>query len=212
VGLFTKSTKPPDDLRERGIKGTATVEKAHMAGLQFSESGGFTSKKKQEEYLTGEVSSTQFKLDLRVEVPGRDPYEASIKVPVPMMKTRYMSGGSVLPVLVDPDKPDRIAIDWDGEFQQGTIDQMAASDPLIAATMKGAGLDVEKIAEMQKAALAMGQTPSNVIIGGQMLGATPAPAAAPDPVDQLERLAKLRDSGALTQEEFDKEKAKLLAE
>jgi hypothetical protein len=211
MGLFSKSTKAPDDLRERGIKGTATVEKAQMAGLEISESGGFMSKKKQEELLTGELSMTQYKLDLRVEVPGGPAYDAQIKVPVPMMKTRYMTGGSVLPVLVDPDKPDRIAVDWDGELQQGTIDQMAAADPMIAATMKGAGLDVEKIAEMQRAALAMGQTPSNVIIGGQMLGATPA-APAPDPVDQLERLAKLRDSGALTQEEFDAEKKKLLAQ
>jgi hypothetical protein len=41
----------------------------------------------------------------------------------------------------------------------------------------------------------------------------PAPepaAAAPDPIEQLTKLAALRDSGALTQEEFDAEKAKIL--
>jgi membrane protease subunit (stomatin/prohibitin family) len=39
----------------------------------------------------------------------------------------------------------------------------------------------------------------------------PAPAAAaPDTIAQLTQLAELKDSGALTQAEFDAEKAKLL--
>lgn len=43
----------------------------------------------------------------------------------------------------------------------------------------------------------------------------PAPAApaaaAPDPIEQLTKLAALKDSGALTEAEFEAEKAKLLA-
>jgi len=41
----------------------------------------------------------------------------------------------------------------------------------------------------------------------------PAPAAAPavDPIAQLERLADLKNQGILTQEEFDAQKAKVLA-
>jgi membrane protease subunit (stomatin/prohibitin family) len=39
----------------------------------------------------------------------------------------------------------------------------------------------------------------------------PAPAAAgPDPIEQLTQLAALKDSGALTEAEFEAEKAKLL--
>ena len=38
----------------------------------------------------------------------------------------------------------------------------------------------------------------------------PAPAAAPDPVAQLTQLAALKDSGALTEEEFEAQKAKIL--
>ncbi len=42
----------------------------------------------------------------------------------------------------------------------------------------------------------------------------PAPAAepaaaAPDPIEQLTKLAALKDSGALTEEEFEAEKAKI---
>ena len=43
----------------------------------------------------------------------------------------------------------------------------------------------------------------------------PAPAApaapAPDPIEQLTKLAALKDSGALTEAEFEAQKAKLLA-
>ena len=44
--------------------------------------------------------------------------------------------------------------------------------------------------------------------------AAPAPepaAAAPDPIAQLTQLAALKDSGALTEEEFEAQKAKILA-
>jgi hypothetical protein len=44
--------------------------------------------------------------------------------------------------------------------------------------------------------------------------AAPAPepaAAAPDPIEQLTQLAALKDSGALTEEEFEAQKAKILA-
>ncbi|HSD23848.1 MAG TPA: SHOCT domain-containing protein [Solirubrobacterales bacterium] len=43
-------------------------------------------------------------------------------------------------------------------------------------------------------------------------GFTPAPAPAPsgDHIAELERLAKLRDSGALTDAEFEQQKAKIL--
>ena len=41
---------------------------------------------------------------------------------------------------------------------------------------------------------------------------TAAPPAAPDRITQIERLKKLLDSGALTQQEFDREKAALLGQ
>jgi hypothetical protein len=38
----------------------------------------------------------------------------------------------------------------------------------------------------------------------------PAPAPAADPIEQLTKLGALRDSGVLTEEEFEAQKAKLL--
>ncbi len=39
----------------------------------------------------------------------------------------------------------------------------------------------------------------------------PPQAAAPDPIEKLSQLGELRDKGVLTQQEFEAEKAKLLA-
>jgi Short C-terminal domain len=39
-----------------------------------------------------------------------------------------------------------------------------------------------------------------------------ASGSRPDPLDQIAKLARLRDSGALTEEEFEREKAKILAQ
>jgi Short C-terminal domain len=46
--------------------------------------------------------------------------------------------------------------------------------------------------------------------GGEEYSAEPAASAEPDPIEQLERLAKLHEEGALTDEEFAAQKAKLL--
>jgi Short C-terminal domain len=41
--------------------------------------------------------------------------------------------------------------------------------------------------------------------------AQPAPAPEPDPIEQLQRLADLKSQGILTEEEFQAQKAKILA-
>jgi hypothetical protein len=39
----------------------------------------------------------------------------------------------------------------------------------------------------------------------------PAPVAAPDPIEQLQKLADLKNQGILTEAEFEAQKAKILA-
>jgi hypothetical protein len=207
MGFFTHKTEVPDDLLEHGIRGKATVETAEMkTGMEYS---GSMRQEKVEGLLTGELTMTKYKLHLHVELPDREPYDATVTLPVPGPKIRYMSGGSVCEVLVDPKKDDHIAIDWNGTFQQGTLDQMVAANPMMAAAMKGAGVDIEKVSQMQRNAMAQGQVPGTVLIGGQLMDGIPAPAT-PDPLDQLKKLAELRDSGVLTEEEFATQKARLL--
>jgi Short C-terminal domain len=183
MGFFTHKTEVSEDLLEHGIRGKATVEKADMAGaMNYS---GYMSEKTQEGLLAG------------------------VTLPVPCPKIRYMTGGSVCEVLVDPNKADHVAIDWNGQFQQGTIEQMAAANPLIAAAMKGAGVDIEAVSQMQREAMQQGQTTGAVFVGGKLVSGMPA-ASTPDPLDRIKKLAELHDSGVLTDEEFATEKAKLL--
>lgn len=207
MGFLTHKTDVSGDLLQNGIRGKATIEHADMhTGMSYS---GYMSEKKEEGLLTGELSMTKYKIQLRVELPDREPYEAQVTLAVPGSKIRYMTGGSVCEVLVDPKKSDHIAIDWNGTFQQGTVEQMAAADPMMAAALKGAGVDIAAITRMQQAAMAQGQTPSNVFVGGQMVSGS-AMGAKPDPIDQLKKVADLHAAGVLTDEEFAAEKAKLL--
>jgi hypothetical protein len=207
MGFFTHKTEVSEDLLEHGIRGKATVEKADMTGgMDYS---GYMSQKTSESLLTGEKTMVKYKLQLRVELPDREPYLAGVTLPVPGPKIRFMTGGSVCEVLVDPKKDDHVAIDWNGTFQQGTIEQMAAANPLIAAAMKGAGVDIEAVSQMQRDAAQQGQTTGAVFVGGKMVSGMPA-AEPTDPLDRIKKLAELHDSGILTDEEFATEKAKLL--
>jgi Short C-terminal domain/Domain of unknwon function (DUF3824) len=45
----------------------------------------------------------------------------------------------------------------------------------------------------------------------QQYAPAPAPAAAPDPIEQLQKLADLKNQGILTEAEFEAQKAKILA-
>jgi hypothetical protein len=58
---------------------------------------------------------------------------------------------------------------------------------------------------------ARGTAPGLLIAGGQMFVNSRPVSGEPDPVDQLARLADLHQRGALTDEEFAAEKAKILS-
>jgi hypothetical protein len=62
---------------------------------------------------------------------------------------------------------------------------------------------------MQRTAMSQGQMPGSVLIGGPLIGDAPV-VTKPDPLDQIKKLAELRDSGILTDEEFATQKARLL--
>jgi hypothetical protein len=109
--------------------------------------------------------------------------------------------GITLPVVVDREKPDRIDIQWE---QLQTVD--------------------ERMAEGGPAPTAAGQPQVMIDLRGieladQLRGAIEAAGVAPegrsnmieDRIAQLERLSKLRESGVLSEAEFEAEKARILA-
>lgn len=107
------------------------------------------------------------------------------------------SAGDLVPVIYDPDDHDKLILDDSPESVQ-------------QAALSSAGLDPNAIQQAMQAAQQWQQT-GQAAQAMQLGGAPQAPApAAPDPVAQLEKLSALKDKGALTEAEFEAEKARIL--
>ena len=119
-------------------------------------------------------------IDMEIHVPGRAAYRVNNQYMVPAGVT--LGPGVRRPVKLDPDDPSRIAIDWS------------------AAPQAPAAGEVRPVAGAEGFAPA----PSGGSSGGQ------AGESDGDNLAELERLAKLRDSGALTEAEFEQQKARIL--
>src|SRR5262249_27408765 len=114
-------------------------------------------------------------IDLEVHVPGRAAYRVDNQYIVPATAT--LGQGVALPINVDRDDPEKIAIDWDSAQKapvRGEVRPVAGSSGFTAP-----------------------QPPPSASGGGDSLA-------------DLERLAKLHESGALTDAEFEQQKAKIL--
>jgi hypothetical protein len=91
------------------------------------------------------------------------------------------------------------------ELLQAVADMQAGGNP---AELQ------EAIAKAMSQGQALNAPPGTMIPGAAGVSpgsGLPAPAA-PDPIEQLEKLNELRKSGALTQSEFDSQKAKILGD
>ena len=135
---------------------------------------------------------------LDVHVEGREPYRVKHECMVKAGKHPWP--GTTLPVIVDREKPDRIDIQWE---QLQTVDErMAEGGPAPTAAGHPQVIDLR-----------------GTELADQLRGALEAAGAAPegrsnmveDRIAQLERLSKLRESGVLSEAEFEAEKARILA-
>ena len=143
MGLFFKKTKPSEELVENGIRGRATVEHSEMLGGSRELR---VSRRKTDALLRGEETPFRYKVRLRIEVAGREVYTVETTVAVPMMKASWVSAGGTLEVLVDPEHPERIAIDWAGQHQRGTAEQAIMDSPYAVKAIEGMGLDPLEVA------------------------------------------------------------------
>ena len=221
--------------------------------------------------LDPSASSQNVAMTLQVQVEGLSPYEVEDQWMVSRKST--LGFGMALPVKVDMDNPQKVAIDWDGAREQndaataarraslaaqGPVGGVGAApivDPLGGdsvfggaftqpTAMPGAEPSVDlrndpelrgKIEKVIGRELTPGTTErldfsSDPAMGAQVMAviaqhqaelqmramnpSASAPAAADssgdDVVSQIERLDALRQSGALSQDEFDEQKKKLL--
>lgn len=117
MGLFDRSTKK---ILERGTPGTAVIRESRKIEDGTDEHG------QRGEYVLNDMRDAglwgkhRYEFTLEIQVPGAEPYEVSgeFKTPAKAGRTglvshRGLEPGLELPVKVDREDPQRIAIDWD---------------------------------------------------------------------------------------------------
>jgi hypothetical protein len=166
-----------------GVTATAMVEQAHCLGRETS--SGFH----------GTTYGYWFALKVAVRADGAEPFEASFRAFV----HEYVSDGETIPVIFDPDDHGKICMDTESVEREHDADREAAN-----------ALMQSRIDAFKAAGAA---TPETVIRGSEKADAFTV--AEPEPgneIEHLEQLAKLHETGALTDAEFAAAKAKLLGE
>ena len=140
--------------------------------------------------------------------------------------SRWPMPGQTLPITLDRANPKRIKIHW-GEVPSGgqQAEQQAQQLAALMNAQQGAAGQATPNVSGAPAALSEDQAARvQQVLGGlgagglgsaqviDLRGQAGAGAAAPDPVDQLQKLDQLRQSGALTDAEFEQQKKRLLGE
>jgi hypothetical protein len=141
-----------------------------------------------------------WKVTMRVMPEDTGPFNATIQVPYP--KTQGgPSLGSLVSVLYDPRDHSKVAIDPGAPTESWGEVQAALQNHTI------------------QEAMSKSKGGAAIFAGGRWVSGGPpaapaaapaAPAASPSLATELEKLASLRDHGALTDAEFQAQKAKLL--
>jgi putative oligomerization/nucleic acid binding protein len=158
-------------------------------------------------------TSFNLPMTLHVYVEGLTPYEVHDQWMVKAKDTVALSGS--IPVKVDPDDQEKVAIDWDtlrAEYEQEAEARRAAlaqSGPVGPNVTVGEPQVIDLSGDPEAAAQVqqmLGQFGISVEQAGT--GA----ASDDDPISKLERLAALRASGALTEAEFEEQKRRILGD
>lgn len=195
MGLFGKR-------RKDGVRGTARVVSTSHAP---------------------QATHGSLTMQIVVEAPGIPAYSHSYKK-FGARVDKWPSPGDVVPVSVDPDDPTKVDVLWDDivtnrDAARQEADQLAerlrqGSPGVAGAPPEVAGM-VDQLQQMFPGAI--------VNIEGAIAAeeADPSPPLAPpiqvsatqsdaDPVERLEKLAKLRDAGIVDQTQFEHLRAQIL--
>jgi hypothetical protein len=162
--------------------------------------------------LDRDSSICNLPMTLQVHVEGWTPYETEGQWMVKAKDTVGLSGS--IPVRVDPDDHDKVAIDWDGvranyEQHVDARRQALAQGGLGGANVTFQSQEIDLTQNPEAAARvmqALGLSGANVGFGQQ------SPAGDDDPIARLERLGALKASGVLTEDEFQAQKRRILGE
>jgi hypothetical protein len=160
------------------------------------------------------ATSSNVNLTLVVQAEGVPATTIEHSCIAPTKKWPYPGG--TLPVTFDRADPDRLKVRWDDVPDSADVSRQRAE--AIAAQMnqggggphvvQAGGADVSEIVS----ALQQQYPGAQIEVGGTEVagGGAQAGGGDDDRLAELERLAKLKESGALTDEEFEREKARIL--
>ena len=147
-------------------------------------------------------------LTLQVRLPGREPYLH--KHTCWVHATKYPQPGTVLPITVDRNDATRLRVEWDQVLTteqrvQRQHEAMLAGGPIADMSAGPTLVDARTDPDIRSQVLRM--------LGAQGVNVESAAPSATgaDPVERIAKAAQLRDMGAITQQEFEALKAKILA-
>jgi hypothetical protein len=187
--LGKPSKRLKKQLEESGKRANATVVEIAEKGMAVTRGA------------EGVIGNTELALKTHLRVQPEDEPEFEVKKRFSFPQLAVPSAGQTVPVLYDPQDHDKIIVDYSPEAQQSAALSAAGVDAgQLGALMEQAQQLRAQASQVQQPGMGVGQVP----------GMTPPAPAQADPVEQLERLAKLKDSGALTDAEFEAEKQKIL--
>jgi hypothetical protein len=159
-----------------------------------------------------------WKLKLRVKPSDEPAFEVEIKDGWDQFGSPR--AGSLVPVLYDPENHSKVVLD---ESPQAAIDSVVAeSEEKAVAAGADAGA-ASAMADLSREALAdpeafrrrmfaMRQGGGPVVAGAGDAPTAEPPEATRDPVEELTKLADLRDRGVLSDEEFEQQKRRILGQ
>ena len=190
--LGKPSKRVKKQLEENGKRANATVVEIAEKGMAVTRGA------------EGVIGNTELALKTHLRVQPDDEPEFEVKKRFSYPQLAVPSAGQTVPVIYDPSDHDKIIVDYSPEAQQ-------------SAALSSAGIDAGSLSALMSQAQQMQAQAAQMQPGmgmGQVPGMAPQAPAQPqaDPVEQLERLAKLKDQGALTESEFEAEKARILGQ
>ena len=90
--VIRRAVGPSRGVLKEGIAGEATIISVRQTGVQVND-------------------QPQVAFELEVRIPGRSPYQAQTKAVIPIINVPQFQPGNVIPVKVDPNKPEKVVFD-----------------------------------------------------------------------------------------------------
>jgi hypothetical protein len=187
-------------LEEHGTRAPAEVVEAEQSSVGITEGNP----------AFAGATEVVWKLDVKVKPEGAESFDAHLEARLPQYTV--LRAGTTVPVLFDPDDHSQVALDMSPQgWADATIATATAANPALAGPIKEmmeaamkdpAGFQKHAMEQAEEAFKAAGFTMTEA---GAVGGSDPT-------VDALERLANLHDRGVLSDEEFAKQKARILGE